>query len=328
MVTLSELKKDGYKYFNRQSPENKAKNIQILNYLDMLSSQSGINMNSWDIEELFRDPKEKRSFILLQDRGEVNKIVFAHHEKVKNSLSDEVIQIERLIRGPMKDFQTGQMRDEINRTRERRDRKRAEAERYATAMANMVKEAYEHEVRLDSLSGANNHANAFSDQVVQLLKDGFWKFEEFDGTTLKLSTASDVVIQEYIPAAGVHNRVNMGRFRAELNCRTMGLICLPCGNNIKLDGSDFTHPFIHPRGDICFGDASTRVANMRSAGEVKNVFDTLAALLTNYGSGNPYVSLNSFITKRGNLAMPAPTPNLAQAVTQANAQTTEERIEF
>lgn len=292
-MNLSQFKAENYKIFSRQAPENKAKNINALQYIEGLAARSKVNISHWNIAELFKD-SALRGRHIVSDVGKINQIFFEQYDKFKSDTGAEILEIENTLRDPInkifKNAQKARIEDLNGRIRERRER----ASRFQSDAQKMIRDAWTSQMELAKLVGEDS---GIGSDIIEILRTGFWNFHEFDGVSLCLTTVTDMILSKVNPAANINLRVNFGKFLVKLNIASMHLTVHRFENNIGFKESNSISECIHPhvsfQNEVCWGNASESINEYFASGNIKMVMETLAAILSNLG-GTPYISLETF----------------------------------
>ena len=259
-----------------------------LQYIEDLAGRVGASIHHWNLEELFRE-KDSRSFHLVKDKSQINKIFFEKYELAKADKGNEFADIEAGLKTALENISAGRAKQQIEALKQQKEKHIADAKaRYAQG-DDFVRRAWLHEMDIQKLG---NGTLTLASQVFEVLQAGFWTFDSFDGTLLTLFTSQDIINTEINPSAGVDIRVNLGQFKARINVTTMATNIFAHKNNIK--SGSFIHPHVNEVGDICWGNANETASRLRADGKIKDLLTLVATLLSTYNSSNPYRALVEF----------------------------------
>jgi hypothetical protein len=285
-MNISEIKAQSYLIFCRQKADRKAANITAAQYIETLASQTGTNIALWDILELFG---EGRGHNLVKDKNEINKRFFAYLEKCKSEADSELIQLERVLSQRVDAIYEGNKNRRIAGLKQDRDA-------YLNNAVERLRQASEHVKTAwgitQSIERIERNPDTITPQIMQILRESFWKFHEFNGEELTLTTRNNIILTEINPSAGLRLRVNMGKFRCLIKLQAMNLTVLPYADNVLYE--NYYHPHVNRNGSICWGNASAAAAKHMSFGEIAPLLRLLSSLLVSYSPEAPYISLYHF----------------------------------
>lgn len=297
-MNLSQLKANGYKVFNRQRNDNKEANILSLQYIEGLAARTGVDISAWDLLEIFGG-EGRREYDLLKDKNAINKIFFEREAQFRESGDANIQHIKSMV---------GVRAREISQAL--RARRATQLERdYAGQMqqvmgyaANMEDYLRRANVTWKQIQDVKGQTSNLEDEVVAVLRENFWKYRDFNGANILYETASDIILTEVNPSAGLDIRVNLGKFVAEITLENCNLRMYPMctivrgSPNVDVDG--FFHPHISGDGTVCWGDVKTKALGFQSRGELAKLMSTLGALLSSFSPTAPYRALASFARKQ------------------------------
>lgn len=280
-----------YKIFSRMNEENREKQIMIINYIEQLASSTGINIDDWNIMEVFGTGTGNN---LVTDKRAINRILF---DRFKSKNVEEKSASNTTI--------AQEAQDAINKIAENilNERKRRLSDDLASILNN-VQERYNRYLRaltdanskrLELLALTSGAGPDISKEIEIICATDFWNFESANNRYICFVTAQDVVNTFKKPSAGVDISVNLGKFRAKY-CVEGGYIKVePAGNNVWC--REYTHPHISSEGGICWGNAGSTANSMLTSFKIADAYNLLASLLVTYSNENPYAELGSFYEK-------------------------------
>ena len=251
-----------------------------IEYVEQLASQTGESVADRCVSEFLEG-------LQFGDRRGINKRFFARVGEKKSAPAlesiPEIIATEAIFSATVK--------HKVNQLKSRSFQMRSEAVGLFRTGDKKISEAWTLEKEILILEGRPH--NYLGTELHKLLQEGFWEFARFDGGVLHLITKNNVVLTEINAAAGVANKVVMGKYRASLDLNKMRLTVHKYKNNL-VSPSRFYHPYVEQNGDICWGSAAETMTNNLALGRLYDSFQLLSALLTTYSNGTPWERLSSF----------------------------------
>lgn len=288
-MNLSKISESNYKTFNRMFAVKKAAYISTVQYIELLASQTNTDIKAWNLLKIFGTGSGKN---FHTDKKQINKRFFAHLEKVKAKVESQVVAIEAKVAARMDKLSGSDKTIRSTRIAAMKERQAKLIQRAVACFSvadSYIAKAAELGRRIDS---AEKTAPTFSDQISQIIRENFWGFHSLNNACLSLVTKNDIILSHINPAANLNLRVNLGKFRVFIHFDEMRLSVQTHGNNVVVG---HPHPHIGSEGTICWGDASSLVAEKRAKGEIADVLRLLASVLTNYNPGGPFVQLHRFV---------------------------------
>jgi len=313
-MNLREVIRSGYKVFNRMSEEKRKAHILAVQYIELLATQTNTRMEPWNLLDVFGVGRGNE---IVTDKKEINKRFFAKLEEIKTKTPAEAFALEQRIIEQMDTLTRETTNREIANIKRDRDAAITRAVSRLSALNADLENAHAFEVRIMALE---RRESTVPQQIAQVVQENFWEFHQLNGPNLDLVTKSDIILTHKNPAASLDLRVNMGRFKVSINLQTFALKVFGHENN--LDVSTYFHPHVYVTGDVCWGNAAGTIGEKLPKGELKDVLNILASVLSNYNDRNPYRPLAEFQAKAKNDAPPrdrpqdavvAPPPGIAQA---------------
>jgi hypothetical protein len=292
---IQEITGSCFKVINRLGKDKKKEQIEATRYIELLASQTGTRIESWDILKLFSAGKGK---VLIVDKTEINQRFFSQLEAIKVTTLTEVSVL---------DSETFKKIDEVSKGRVKVGKKNSNSiealkkrqasylqmiEKYLLRANQYTEKASNLEKQLNVLESKRTN---YASQINELLKENFWEFRRLNDRTVELVTRTDIILRHRNPAAGVNLSVNMGRYLVQLDLFWNTVSVWPYKDNVLVNG--YPHPHITSGGSICWGNASSVIAKAMPRGDLLTVFRLLASILTSYNDGSPYVSLEHFAAK-------------------------------
>lgn len=276
MLQFESAKRSG---FNGLLPEQ-TKNLL---YLEQLASTTQENIAEWDVSE-FLDAPDKRA---------INKLFFG---KKETTTIDEKLVVDLMI-------YTEKAREqlkisEITQAKSNRDYTLNQARAYHRNVQQKLDEARVYAKRIEMLEGRDN--GDLQNQVKKIFQNPFYEFVRTDNPQpnvelglLKFRTRKDVILTETNKAAGIDRRVNMGRYRIDVDMRTAYLKVLNLEGTLNCSG--YWHPYVSASGEICWGNATDSAHKMLVEGRIGDAMELLSSLLTHYDpTSTPYLDLYTF----------------------------------
>ena len=297
-MNLTQLKADGYRVFNRQRNDNKEANIVALQYIESLAVRTNTNIASWNLLEIFAG-EGRREYDLLKDKNAINKIFFEREAQIRESGDDNIQQIKSMISARANEIAQVNRQKRSQALRSNYNRKIARSLEYMNEAEGFLAAA--NLLYRDLLANESQTSN-MADEVVGVMRANFWRFRDFNGSSILYETVSDIILTEVNPAADLNLRVNLGKFIAEIALENCSLkvfhLCRlePAAPRVQLES--YFHPHVASSGNVCWGDLKTRATAHQSKGELIQLMECLAALLTSYSPTNPYIALATFARKQ------------------------------
>lgn len=285
-MNLREVIRSGYKPFSRMGAEKQKAHILAVQYIELLATQTSTKMEPWNLLDVFGIGKGNE---IVTDKKEINKKFFEKLEEIKSKTPAEAFALEQRISTQIDELSREFSNREVNQLKKSRDNAINAAVSAFDRAQSLLADARRYEQQLMSYE---RRESTIAGQISQIAQESFWEFHQLYGENVDLITKSDVILTHKNSAAGVDLRVNMGKFAARLNLKTMNLLVYTFEGNLNLGG--FYHPHIYTNGSICWGNASSTAALKLPKGEVADIFRLLASVLVNYNDGNPYRSLAEF----------------------------------
>ena len=305
-LLFSEIQRKKYKSFDRMAEEKAAQHVKTVKYIEGLARTASIDISSWDAKAVFGTGSGNE---LECDTGKINKLFFEELERIA-AMPTPVEQAPRTILteaqlAAIAAIDTRLLQGQVVHFTSTRDQRLSEAAEYYRNYETRLKQAADADVARRRLAGERS---SFSDQIRAIDDGGFWEFVGMEGTSsFKFKTRNNINLEYKNAAIGADIRVNMGKFQAAFNYSDSRIRVMPAENNINVGG--YYHPHINSSGEICWGTAQAQASNELSKGLIVNPFLLLAAVLTGYNSGSPYVNLQSFhelvVTKEEQMAIDA-----------------------
>lgn len=286
-MNLREIMADGYKVFSKMGDASRLKNIDAVQYIDILSNTTGIDITEWDLHEVFA----KRGNEFNADRNFINKTFFEHQAKL---LSERVaaapLTIPEEVQQRVNDYSSKTAAKQLQQISAQREQALNQAQQVYQQFETHMREAYQCAVDMDR--HARDGGINIGGQLTQLQTDGFWINPVLDGKFLFMLTGQSVVNIYRNSGAGLDVRVDFGKMAARIDLESMNLIVIPFDNNIV--AREHYHPHINRTGAVCWGTGQDAAIRSLARGDVLTAMRLLATILVNYNDGNPYVPLQTF----------------------------------
>jgi len=306
--------------------------IRAIDYLEFASRSFKVDIVDWDLEKIFtKDGK------VLFERASVNKILMEFLDKEvkkkkkkkvikdityssdgKITLNDDLLaQIDSYAKVATKDnvsYLKGQIRQidcDISICLQ-------ELNDFLASKGNLEKE-------LSSLSSGDSRDKLFSNGIKKINESGFWDLVGFHNGRIYFITKNEVECLWHKDNASTSEAsksnskvsyVNLGYYIVELNLASIGLTVLKSSLKEKTatgkelqdrfykvltsrNPASAQHPYISPRGYVCWGNGSSVATSNLSIGHFDKVMSLLAILLCNYfDSSTPHSPIRYFVKKK------------------------------
>lgn len=292
-MNIQQAASSSFKIFNRLGKDRKKLQVEAVEYIALLASQTGTRTESWDLVKLFGTGK---GATLITDKTEINRKFFAQIEAVKASALTVIPSLDEATFKKIDELSVSRVcggkrtANSIEALKKRQERYAKMIEKYFLMANQYIEKASKLDKQITVLEGRRTN---YASQINELLKENFWEFYGLTGSSIELVTRTDVTIRYRNPAAGINYTVNMGRYLAALDLSGNYITVHPFKNNIMVDR--YPHPHVSGSTNVCWGNASSTVAQCLSKGDIGTVFRLLASILTGYNDGNPYVNIEQFV---------------------------------
>lgn len=286
---LKDIIANDYKIFERMGDENRKANISAVQYVHMLSATTNAKADTWNILEIFGRGEGNA---LVTDKNEINKRFFTHLEQIKANVPEEYLSIEPEIERQIKEATRELVNSQVRQFREKAESCRITMQDYYQRAEMNASQMVRYQNMVLSIQGKTN---PIMDEIRKVASGTYWKFHSFDGRCLRFETRNPTILVHKNPSAGIDITLNMGLYAAVVDIKTMQTKVTAQGGNIVVDG--YYHPHVTGHGDICWGTGLTAATGFMKDFRLLDLMELLAANLSNYNSGNPYVSLERFKIK-------------------------------
>lgn len=261
--------------------------LGICEYLEQLASQTGTNIDHWELEAF--------EGLEASDRRGINRVFFARQAQNQTDEANLDDHSERLLASASHQFE-GAKEERLTVLRRSHTQKLTHAKTATRVLNERVKEAWD--IKKEMYALQQRPANYVTEEVRKLLKEGFWSWHKYENGKLFLRTKNTVVLTEVNAASGVNRRVVMGKYLASLKIADEKIQVHRYQQNIVIDG--YYHPYVDNDGDICWGTAGSTATEMLANGGVYDIFSLLSSLLTTYApDATPYARLYDFEDSEG-----------------------------
>lgn len=132
----------------------------------------------------------------------------------------------------------------------------------------------------------------FVSEIEKICSLGFFKWVGALNEHFIFETTSPVILSEVNQAAGINFKVNMGRFRVEVDPKNMFPRVFRAEGNMIIH--DLYHPHLDSSGSICWGNLNEFFQRSAKAGELLVVMNCIRDLISTYNRGNPFIQLIRF----------------------------------
>jgi hypothetical protein len=292
-MRLHEIVANGtYSIFSRMGDENRTKHLDVIRYIMQMAAATETDISEWNIMELFGTG---RGNTMVQDRREINRRFL---EKARENVrSSEPQDVELPDLDQLQAEVDHRMREALaNNILQIRNNQRAvlqQAQSYYNHYIQHLSSAFQLENQMSALTRRNMNV---ADQIRQIVAGGFWVYETHANNIVTFHTRSEVVLTEVNRNLGINRRVNLGKFKAEIDLAA-GQIWVDTKSNNTVVGDGIIHPHA-TTNSICWGNSSNTVHQKLLAYDFVGVMQLLANLLMDYNPDNPYASLYSFAEKQ------------------------------
>lgn len=255
-----------------------------LNYIEQLASQTSTDISEWDFTPFAACPPD--------DRRAINKVFFHLKDERAQGLPAITITIQEVL---------ADVAAETKKTTDARIKKLqgdhkayldeslvryASAQNFLTHAWNFKKEEYALTAR---------GSDYILTDINRVIAQGFWEYHDYANGVLRLATKVECIMSETNKAAGIDRRVNMGKYLARLNVKTMSLELHRYLQNPLAPKGPYHHPYVGTDGQICWGNAASTAARHLASGQVFEVLNLLISLLVTYTpEATPYARLHEF----------------------------------
>lgn len=285
-MNLREIIRSGYKVFNRMSEDKRKAHILAVQYIETLANSTNTKMEPWDLSVIFGTGKGNE---LVTDKIEINKRFFSKVEELKTNTPAHVFSLETRIQGQIDNLTRAHNERATNEIKRSRDQQIRSASDFGVRMNAAMEEARRLELNLMAIEGRQS---TISGQISRLIQEPYWEFHELNGALLYLVTKNDLILTQKNTAANLDLRVNVGKFKLEINLNALQLRVLAHSDNLNVN--NYYHPHVTPQGSICWGTAAGVITQKLPKGELYDSVKLLEGVLSNYNDGNPYVHLADF----------------------------------
>lgn len=262
---------------------------EVLNYIADLANTTGFDISQWNIQETFFDGED-----LIRSHREINKRFFLRTKVLEEKKQVKVLTEEQIAK--IKTMEDSVFKSLIRQSEEREIQECENLRERISRVTNSV-------TQLKSIRDARAQIPKISciEWVDRVLQTG--NFELFDAqnaaNTPIIKFTTRPVNVSWKRGDGVEFRIPFGRFIINIYPTTGNILTLPLNDthNKNIFFNDFSFPFFHHSGAICWGNAHEAVGHLRSQGKWAEVMNLLWSLMTNYfPDGGPYIALESFMT--------------------------------
>ncbi len=304
---ISDILSNPAKVFPRQSEDQRKANLESVKYIHSLSKQSQVNISTWNINELFKDPaNKKQSLELIKNRNDINRIFFSEYERRQSDKSIEVSGAVNAIRSQLANASETIKQKRLQQLQREVDYiARDGLPNYLSRIDGYIKQINGYRKQMDALNGLNTTDRIVSD-MEEVLASGFFQFFDLNDSRLRLTTTNDIVMTQKNPLANLDITVNLGKFYVTLSFEDTKLEVTPMENNVFFNG--MYHPYVSSNGRVCFGDGEPMAVDYRMKMNLKGLFTLLQAILTTYSDSTPYARLTDLhhasLTRTNNTTLP------------------------
>lgn len=287
-MNAKELAQNDYSVFKSFGPENRMKQIQAVQYLQYLSIECGVPVDSVNVMECIGTGEGNA---VVTEKNQINARFMtytkARAEVLASLPKDKLEEIQEF-------FTRNQAvrNDETKRIRDRMSRLMDELTRYNEAVNSRLRDLGLERNKLELCGGAQKID--WAKQIAEVVSDGFFEFVRIDNAEKSIQFVTAPVILSYkSKKLAIDMRCELGQYLVKVFPQEAKLLVHSYKRNRMVCNT--IHPFISSY--VCWGDAASPVANAFKAGDYKTVFILLKQLMTTYDRqvSTPFVNLEDFL---------------------------------
>lgn len=265
---------------------------KTVEYIDKISRLAGVNIDHWNIKEIFDDPA---TGYLHSDKGQINKIFF---DKLERAKSGQDLDAEFSALAPhafalvhhgwerAKNYTGDELGQKVSKSQQDMAKTRSDYEKSVSTA-----------IRYQAQIEANRSLDAgyFKENMLSILRDKFYELADF-GRVWKFATKP--ITLKYVNEAQAANlSVEMGKFMVEFNPVEMDIRVKSFANNIfheNDEGYSYIHPHVARDGIVCYGNLLSRFNQARALFDIPEMMRCTQNAIMYYCHENPYIHLHSF----------------------------------
>lgn len=274
-MKLNEVVRGGYKEFSKLRGDKKKEQIQVINYIHRLGQSTLTDVSDWDLKKVFGSGNGNT---LVVDKNEINKRFFSNRPVTKAAPDIS----KRLLNGLV---------DKKNKAKNLEITKRTKI---------LIKEMNACNARIRRISRdivINNKKlelmSKWSGKIKEVVSSGNWEFIKATDKELVFVNSSNVVISRVNGTAGVAQRFDFGKYKVQVNRRSLRLVVRNFKDNVSVNGH--IHPFIDTDDSVCWGNAEDSINKAIGDKDLVSIMNILNTLLRTCDGGCPFEDVLDFI---------------------------------
>ena len=307
---MSELIREQYKPLianieNKHAAKNQ---INAAKYIHEVAAMSGINIDSWDIVEIFKDEGRGDNQIITNKRL-INRIMFKYdNQQPENKiecLPQTVVDILNK-NAPRLNHQYNDPQYWKNKF----DAALNDAQHYDRRANEKYTCMRKFEVEYNRCLAMQAHESPsdFPEKIDKVLKDGFFVFDSYDEEENKVhfSTAHDIILTYKNDAQGINCNVNMGKFSVRVSHASLSIYVHPKEGNItvkKGPRKGVYHPHVYDYG-LCWGATRELRDKLKEKRDLQGLMQIVASILVSYNPEDAYADIVQYYAKQNGLIDP------------------------
>lgn len=266
-------------------------------YVRIVSAQLGIDVSTIPSATYLE-------MVTISDKTEINQILLKWNGKPKPKP-----EIPEALQTALKDLVPRQQRDYIARIQANINSCRNNATNYFIEANAALARLMEENRKLNAAKGTGAGATNMLTHVQEIIKSGWWTFDEkkskiTSGSDCELVFfTKDINVRHVHTDMGVNINVDLGQFSVKYQVYN-GNVVVDCrDNNTIYSGCSHPHFSGQANGAICWGNAVETYKQAMESGNPVRIFETLQSLIQNYGE-SPFADINGFVRIQEELKRP------------------------
>ena len=296
MSVIRTLMKNSETIFATLSPAEKKRQIETLKYIELVAMQSNIQINEWDVLEVFK--AKKGSNKLVTAPKDINKRLFlknqANKELYQRAALLDVMSKEKVIKSNYKRY-VGNTKSygEQNLANYKYELEQAQKSGDTYRQQHFAKAIKQIEDSLAKTKGANASDIMYKD-IGRIVMNGFWKFIGSSGTKLKFITNANIILFDKNVRTKMNLQKDFGILMCIVDIRNMKPTIHAWKDN-TLYANHYLHPYVSNHS-ICFGNAGEAAQDAISNRDLYALMNIVGMVIGTYNGGEgPHVALHTFV---------------------------------